>query len=150
MDTKLEIVIVDDDPGHCELIRRNLKRAGLANNLTTLSNGQDALDFIYCQGDYLDRSPNKNLLLLLDVNMPGVDGLQVLKRIKNDSSKKHIPIVMLTTTDNPREIQECYKLGCSVYVTKPVEPDAFIDAIRRLGLFIAVFSVPPESSDPAL
>jgi CheY-like chemotaxis protein len=83
--------------------------------------------------------------MLLDVNMAGLDGVEVLRQIKADPRKKKIPVIMLTTTDDPREINRCYELGCSVYVTKPVDPGAFIEAIKRLGMFISIVRVVEES-----
>jgi CheY-like chemotaxis protein len=84
--------------------------------------------------------------MLLDINMPGLDEVEVLRQVKTDPQTKRIPVIMLTTTDDPREINRCYDLGCNVYITKPVEPSAFVDAINRLGLFISAVSMP---SDPA-
>lgn len=138
----LKILVVDDDQGHMELVRRNLRRAGVHNEVTAITNGREALDYVFCEGAYKDRE-NGELLVLLDINMPGgFDGVEVLRQIKNNPKTKLIPVIMLTTTDEPREINRCYELGCSVYVTKPVDPAAFIDAIHRLGLFISVVSMP--------
>ncbi len=141
----IEILVVDDDEGHIELVRRSLLQNGITNRITPLNSGQAALDYVFCRGDYQDRNGNGNLLMLLDINMPGaMDGVEVLRQIKSDPEKKKIPIIMLTTTDDPREVDRCYRLGCNVYVTKPVEPLRFIEAIRRLGLFISVVNLPSE------
>jgi len=141
----LIILVVDDDQGHRELIRRNLLRGGLTNTIVGLANGNEALEYVFCRGAYAERKSDAELLMLLDINMPGMDGVEVLRQIKADPHKKKIPVIMLTTTDDPREIKLCYELGCNVYVTKPVEPGEFIDAIKRLGMFISIVRVVEES-----
>jgi CheY-like chemotaxis protein len=146
-DRGLEILVVDDDEGHAELVRRNLRRSGVNNPIVTVSSGRAALDFVYRQGEFSARPPG-HLMVVLDINMPGLDGVDVLTRIKADPERRAIPVVMLTTTDDPREVARCYELGCNVYMTKPVEPLAFIEAVKRLGLFISVVNVPPEGGNP--
>ena len=143
---EVTVVIVDDDEGHVELVRRNLRRSGIHNPIVTLNSGAEALDYVFCRGAHAGRTNDGELLILLDINMPGIDGVEVLRRIKADDKTKSIPVLMLTTTDDPREINRCYELGCSVYITKPVDPSAFIEAIQRLGLFISVVRMP---IDPA-
>ena len=140
----LLILLVEDDLGHAELIQRNLKRSGFENHVVHLTDGQQALDYILCEGTYADRKPNGPMLLLLDIKMPRVDGVEVLRRLKSDEKTEKIPIIVLTTTDDPREIERCYELGCSVYITKPLEYEAFVEAVRRLGLFLQVVSVVRE------
>jgi CheY-like chemotaxis protein len=144
--SQVTILVVDDDEGHTELVRRNLQRSGISNPIVALTSGSEALDYVFCRGPYTERTGNGELLVLLDINMPGIDGVEVLRQIKSDANAKRIPVLMLTTTDDPREINRCYELGCNVYITKPVAPAAFIEAIQRLGLFIAVVNVP---TDPA-
>jgi CheY-like chemotaxis protein len=141
---RLTILVVDDDAGHAELVRRNLRRSGINNEIVTLTSGSDALDFVLCRGPYANKAGDVELLVLLDIDMPGIDGVEVLRQVKADATAKKIPVIMLTTTDDPREINRCYELGCSVYITKPVDPSVFIDAIQRLGLFISVVSVPVD------
>jgi len=136
------ILLVDDDQGHTELVRRNLQRSGIKNPIVAIANGSQALDYIFFRGDYAGQNENRELLVLLDINMPGIDGVEVLRQIKESPDAKKIPVLMLTTTDDPREINRCYELGCSVYITKPVEPAAFIEAIKRLGLFISIVKLP--------
>jgi CheY-like chemotaxis protein len=138
------ILVVDDDHGHAELIRRNLKRSGFANEVYHLENGEAALDFVYRRNQHADRPRDLRMLALLDLNMPGLDGVTVLRTLKSDPEKARIPVIILTTTDDPREVERCYELGCSTYITKPVSPDKFIDAIKRLGLFISVVELPRE------
>lgn len=137
----LTILVVDDDQGQRELIRRNLQRGGVSNTVVCLPSGKEALDYVFFRGQHAERSRSGELLILLDVNMPGLDGVEVLRQLKADPGKKKIPVIILTTTDDPREVNRCYELGCSVYVTKPVEPSAFIDAIKRLGMFISIVRV---------
>jgi CheY-like chemotaxis protein len=138
----LLIVLAEDDDGHASLVQRNLERAGLANGLQRLKDGQEALDYLRAEGDYAGRNTSQPVLLLLDIKMPRVDGVEVLRQIKSDSRTALIPVIMLTTTDDPREIQRCYELGCSVYITKPVDYQGFVEAIKRLGLFLQVVRVP--------
>lgn len=139
----MTILVVDDDPGHCELVRRNLRRAGVSNPITVLNSGDQALDYLFRRAAYADRKPDGELLMLLDINMPGgANGLDVLRQIKADPTTRLIPVIMLTTTDDPKEINRCYELGCGIYVTKPVDPAAFMEAVNRLGLFISVVSPP--------
>ena len=145
LNEEIEILVVDDDEGHAELVRRNLRRAGITNGIVELSSGEAALDYIFKRGLYAEREGNGHLLVLLDINMPGIDGVEVLRQVKAHPTKKKIPVIMLTTTDDPREVERCYSLGCSVYITKPVEPERFIEAIKRLGLFISVVSIPEEN-----
>jgi CheY-like chemotaxis protein len=109
-----------------------------------VSDGQLALDYLRREGAFADRSSNGPLLVLLDINMPRIDGIETLRQIKADDNLAKIPVIMLTTTDNPREVETCYQLGCSVYMTKPVEYEAFVEAIKRLGLFLQVVRVPRE------
>jgi CheY-like chemotaxis protein len=141
---QLVVLLAEDDDGHATLVQRNLKRAGIANEVVRASDGQEALDYLRCQGRHAARVPNGPLLLLLDINMPRVDGVEVLRQIKADDRTARTPVIMLTTTDDPREVERCYQLGCSVYVTKPVAYEEFIEAIKRLGLFLAIVKVPAE------
>jgi CheY-like chemotaxis protein len=136
------VVLAEDDDGHAELIQRNLKRAGLANGFIRLRDGQEALDFFRGEGAFAGKTPDSPLLLLLDIKMPRVDGVEVLRALKGDPRTSVIPVIMLTTTDDPREVQRCYQLGCNVYVTKPVAYQAFIEAVNRLGLFLQVVQAP--------
>ena len=136
------IVLVEDDDGHATLVERNLQRAGLANGIHRLKDGQEALDYVLGQGAHAGKPTPHPMLLLLDIKMPRVDGVEVLRQLKSDPKTALIPVIMLTTTDDPREIQRCYELGCSVYITKPVDYQAFVEAINRLGLFLQVVRIP--------
>lgn len=136
------ILLVEDDAGHARLIEKNLRRAGISNPVISFGDGQKVLDFLFGeQNDGNSRQP-LSLLVLLDLNIPGIDGYQVLKRIKHSEKTKHIPIVVLTTTDAPHEVSKCYELGCNVYITKPVDYEQFSEAIRTLGLFLSVVTIP--------
>jgi CheY-like chemotaxis protein len=140
----IQILLAEDDLGHARLIQRNLSRVGLVNRVQHVCDGQYALDYIYRRGDFADRPPGAPLLTILDIKMPRIDGIEVLRKIKSDPDLETMPVIMLTTTDDPREIEKCYELGCNVYITKPVEYAAFVEAICRLGLFLQVVTVMRE------
>ena len=127
-------------------MQENLQEGGVANTVVHVKDGQEALDYIRSEGAFAGRVPNGPLLVLLDINMPLADGVEVLRQLKADPRTDQLPVIMLTTTDDPREVQRCYELGCSCYVTKPVDYDRFVEAIRRLGLFLAIVQVPREDS----
>jgi CheY-like chemotaxis protein len=140
----LEILLAEDDEGHAFLVQRNLERAGIANRIVHVTDGQAALDYIRCQGPYSGRDPSGRLLLVLDINMPRVDGVEVLNQVKSADDTQKLPVIMLTTTDDPREIERCYQLGCNVYITKPVDYHDFVEAVKRLGLLLQVVQVPGQ------
>jgi CheY-like chemotaxis protein len=142
---QLTIVLAEDDEGHATLVQRNLRRAGIANDMIHLKDGQEALDYIRCEGQFSNRPLDGTLLILLDINMPRVNGVEVLHRLKTDPKTAKLPVIILTTTDDPREVERCYQLGCSVYVTKPVAYEEFVEAIRRLGLFLSIVKAPKEA-----
>ncbi len=137
----VQILLAEDDLGHARLIQRNLARVGLVNQVQHVSDGQYALDYIFRTGEFEDRPSGTPLLVILDVKMPRIDGIEVLRRIKSDPQLETTPVIMLTTTDDPREIARCYELGCNVYITKPIEYAAFVEAICRLGLFLQVVTL---------
>ena len=137
----VQILRAEDDLGHARLIQRNLARVGLVNQVQHVSDGQYALDYIFRTGEFEDRPSGTPLLVILDVKMPRIDGIEVLRRIKSDPQLETTPVIMLTTTDDPREIARCYELGCNVYITKPIEYAAFVEAICRLGLFLQVVTL---------
>jgi CheY-like chemotaxis protein len=136
------MVLIEDDPGHARLIERNLRRAHITNDLVVLRDGQEAVEYFFPESEHVAARRVMPLLVLLDLNLPGVDGYQVLARLKADERTKRIPVIILTTTDDPRDIERCYDLGCNVYITKPVEYEQFAEAIRKLGLFLSVVKVP--------
>ena len=138
----MTILLVEDDPGHTRLIEKNLRRANIQNEIVFATNGQEALDYLFREGAYAANNHASHLLVMLDLNMPVLDGYQVLERMKTDERTKRIPVVILTTTHDPREVSRCYELGCNVYITKPVDYEQFSDAIRKLGLFLLVVMIP--------
>jgi len=139
---EVSILIVEDDAGHARLIEKNLRRAKISNGITRVENGREALDFLFSEGAFEGQERPSPLLVLLDLNMPVMDGYQVLEKMKADPRTQKIPVVVLTTTDDAREVTRCYELGCSVYITKPVEYETFCDAIQQLGLFMSIVTVP--------
>ncbi|HOD53992.1 MAG TPA: response regulator [Candidatus Cloacimonadota bacterium] len=142
MDKEVTILIADDDEGHADLIRRNLLRAGIVNPIKYFKDGQDIIDFLFQRGSG-DHLINGNAyVLLLDIRMPKMDGVEVLQEIKKDEKLKKMPVVMITTTDDPREVEACHLIGCNNYITKPVEYESFVNAIKQLGLFLAVVQIP--------
>ena len=112
-----------------------------------VKDGQEALDYIFRRNEFSSRPIGKPLLVILDINMPRVDGIEVLTQIKNNDASSTLPVIMLTTTDDPREVDRCYQLGCNVYITKPVAYDDFVDAIKRLGLLLQIVQVPAENGN---
>ena len=138
----VSIVMIEDDDGHARLIERNIRRAGVNNELIPFANGTDALAFLLGPDQSGEVSSKKQLLVLLDLNLPDMTGISILEKIKANPHTKRSPVVVLTTTDDAREIQRCYDLGANVYITKPVDYDNFANAIRQLGLFFAVMQVP--------
>ena len=139
---EVTILLVEDDPGHARLIEKNLRRSNITNEIVTIGDGQEAVDYLFGAGQYAATEPPRPLLVLLDLNLPALDGYQVLQHMKADERTKCIPVIILTTTDDPREVARCYELGCNVYMTKPVDYERFSEAIRKLGLFLSVVTVP--------
>lgn len=136
------ILLVEDDPGHARLIEINLRRANITNPIINVNDGQKAVDYLFSQGAYADQKLPSQLLVLLDLNLPVLDGYQVLQRMKADPHKMTIPVIILTTADDPLEIAHCYELGCNVYVTKPVNYEQFSEAVMKLGLFLSIVKIP--------
>ena len=136
------ILVAEDDAGHARLIEKNLTRAGLNNPIMRFDNGQAVLDFLFRRGEGPKRGGEMSYLLLLDIRMPQVDGIEVLRQIKQHSELKKIPVIILTTTDDPREVERCHAIGCASYIVKPVDYDKFAEAIKGLGLYISLVQVP--------
>jgi CheY-like chemotaxis protein len=133
------IVMIEDDDGHARLIEKNLKRAGVFNEVRHFASGTSAVEYLLGP----NRPPQRPLLVLLDLNLPDMSGIDILTRLKDDAELRLAPVIVLTTTDDDREIRRCYELGCNVYITKPVNYETFAQAVRQLGLFLAVIQVPP-------
>ena len=142
--TATAILLVEDDPGHALLIKKNLRRGGVTEDIIVLDDGQKAVDDLFRQGAYEADAHPEPLLILLDLNLPVLSGYQVLKIIKSDERTKKIPVVVLTTTDNPHEVARCYELGCNMYVTKPIEYEQFSDTIQRLSMFLSIVKTPSK------
>ena len=136
------ILIAEDDDGHAELIQELLREVGVNNDIKRFRDGQELLDFMFGLGSPSGVINGHSYLLLLDIRMPRVDGTEVLRQMKADARLQDIPVIMLTTTDDPGEIQNCYQLGCNCYVTKPVEFEQFTGALKNLGFFLMIMKVP--------
>jgi len=139
---KTTLILVDDDEAHTVLIKRSLKKSGLRNEIISLQSGQQALDFIFSEGEFAGKIRCASIVVILDINMPGISGVSVLKKLKQSEITRHIPVIMLTTTDEPKEIDECYKIGCNAYITKPVKHTDFVEKMAELGLFLKVSKMP--------
>jgi CheY-like chemotaxis protein len=141
MQKEIKILIAEDDEGHATLIKKNLNRAGIVNEITHFKDGQEILDFITPKsGGGLQKGVS--YLILLDIRMPKLDVIEVLRQIKSDEDLKKIPVIMITTTDDPDEVEKCHQLGCNNYITKPIDYVKFVDVIRQLGLFLSIVEVP--------
>ena len=138
----VKIVMIEDDEGHARLIEKNIRRAGVGNEIIPFVNGTDALNYLLGDDRSGAASSGRQQLILLDLNLPDMTGIDILQKLKGNKHTKRSPIVVLTTTDDSREIQRCYDLGANVYITKPVNYEGFANAIRQLGLFVAVMQVP--------
>jgi CheY-like chemotaxis protein len=140
------ILIVEDDDGHARLTEKNLRRAGIKNEMLRFKDGQEILDFLFRNGAGDEKENQAAYLLLLDIRMPKIDGVEVLRQIKQDGELRKIPVIMLTTMDDPREVEACHQLGCSHYIVKPVAYDKFAEVLRQLGLFLKIVQVPQIST----
>jgi len=136
------IVMVEDDEGHARLIEKNIRRAGVNNEIIPFSDGTSALEYMLGSDGSGEASARRHLLVLLDLNLPDMTGVDILAKVKTNRHTRRSPVVILTTTDDQREIQRCYDLGANVYITKPVNYESFANAIRQLGLFFSVMQIP--------
>ena len=145
MSTPVTIIMIEDDDGHARLIERNIRRSGINNKILPFTSGTEAVRYLFgSDGSGFDHM-GEALLILLDLNLPDMSGIDILRRVKENKFLKSTPVVVLTTTDDTHEVKRCYELGCNVYVTKPVNYESFANAIRQLGLFFAVIQVPPAA-----
>jgi CheY-like chemotaxis protein len=142
MTTPVTIIMIEDDEGHARLIERNIRRSGVNNEIIPFSNGTAALKYLFGDDGSGLGHRGQALLILLDLNLPDMTGIDILRQLKQNRHLKTAPVVVLTTTDDSQEIKRCYELGCSVYITKPVNYESFANAIRQLGLFFSVIQVP--------
>jgi DNA-binding response OmpR family regulator len=140
------ILIVEDDPKDVELTLTALEEYNLANEVVVTRDGEEALDYLYCRGNFKMRTSDNPAVLLLDLKLPKVDGLEVLQQIKSNEKLKMIPVVVLTSSREERDMVASYKLGVNAYVVKPVDFHEFVNAIKELGIFWAVINEPPPGS----
>ena len=142
----VSIVMIEDDEGHARLIERNIRRAGVGNEIVSFRNGTDGLRHLMGEDGSGEESAQRSMLILLDLNLPDMTGVDILTKVKANKHTKRSPVIILTTTDDEREIKRCYDLGANVYITKPVNYESFANAIRQLGLFFSVIQVPPAAT----
>jgi two-component system response regulator len=144
MNEEIEVLLVEDNAGDAEMTTRALKKNGLANKLMHLKDGAQALDFLFAEGDFAGREvSNKPKVILLDLKMPKVSGIEVLRKLRADERTKKIPVVILTSSSEDPDIQACYDLGVNSYVVKPVEFEEFFKAISNLGLYWIIVNKAP-------
>jgi CheY-like chemotaxis protein len=146
----LNIVLAEDDEGHATLVRRNLKRAGISKEPVHLRDGQEVLDYMYRRDPWSDRRPHRSIAMILDLNMPRLGGIEVLRQLKADREFARIPVFVLTTTDNPAEIERCYTFGASACLVKPVDYGAFAEMMQRFAEFLIAARMPGEPPYPPL
>lgn len=143
---EVEILLVEDNPTDAELAIRALKKSNLANKLVWVKDGAEALDFIFGTGAYGDRTViNGPKVIMLDLRLPKVDGMEVLRRVKGDERTKTIPVVVLTSSKEDRDVAESYQLGVNSFISKPVEFDAFAKTVSELGLYWLLVNRPPQA-----
>jgi CheY-like chemotaxis protein len=140
------ILMVEDDPKDVELTLMALEDYKLANEVVVTRDGEEALDYLYCRGNFTTRTPDNPAVLLLDLKLPKVDGLEVLQQIRSDEKLRMIPVVVLTSSHEERDMVASYKLGVNAYVVKPVDFHEFINAVKDLGIVWAVSNQPPPGS----
>src|SRR6201998_1792566 len=140
------ILMVEDDPKDVELSMTALEDYNLVNEVVVARDGEEALDYLFCRGKFQDRSSDNPAVILLDLKLPKVDGLEVLREIKSDAKLKMIPVVVLTSSKEEKDMVTSYKLGVNAYVVKPVDFHEFVNAIKELGVFWAVINEPPPGS----
>jgi CheY-like chemotaxis protein len=146
MTTLGRILLVEDDPKDSELTMTALEEYKLGNEVVLARDGEEALDYLYCRGQFQTRTSENPAVLLLDLKLPKVDGLEVLQQIRSDEKLKLIPVVVLTSSREERDMLASYKLGVNAYVVKPVDFHEFVDAIKELGVFWAIINEPPPGS----
>lgn len=146
MNDESSILMIEDDVGHARLIEKNIRRAGVTNTIAHVTDGTSALATLFGETGEPSNGRIPPVLILLDINLPDMSGVDVLRRVKEDPGLRRVPVIMLTTTDDRLEIQRCYDLGCNVYITKPVIYQDFASAVRQLGLFLTVIQVPAALS----
>jgi CheY-like chemotaxis protein len=146
MSTLARILIVEDDPNDLELTLTALADYNLANEVVVARDGQQALDYLYCRAEFSERSPGNPAVMLLDLKLPKVGGLEVLQQVKSEERLKLIPVVVLTSSHEEKDMMRSYSLGVNAYVVKPVDFHQFVNAVKELGVFWAVINEPPPGS----
>jgi two-component system, response regulator len=141
---QVEILLVEDNPTDAELTMRALRKKNLANNLVWVKDGEEALDFIHCKGKYKDRVNGTPKLILLDLKLPKIDGIEVLRDLKADIKTRTVPVVMLTSSQEERDIVESYQLGVNSYIVKPVDFDKFLEMVSQVGLYWSLMNKVPQ------
>lgn len=141
----LEILMAEDDEGHATLVRRNLKRAGVPSEPVHLRDGQELLDYLHRRAPWTERPAHETMVILLDLKMPRLSGTDVLQALRDDDALARVPVFVLTTTDSSGEIDNCYALGASACIVKPVDFGAFSESIQRLGRFLMTIHAPGET-----
>ncbi len=136
------VLIAEDDPGHARLIQKNLQRGGIGKSLICFEDGQQVLDYLFQRGDGPKRNSGVAYVLLLDIRMPKVNGVDVLTQVKRDPGLRSMPVIVLSTADDSAEVKRCHQLGCNAYITKPVDYEVFVEVVKRLGMFISILKVP--------
>jgi len=143
----VEILLVEDNPTDAELTMRALRRTNLANNVVWVKDGAEALDFVYSRGKYADRADGTPKLILLDLKLPKIDGIEVLRELKTDSKTKVIPVVMLTSSEEERDLVKSYRLGVNSYIVKPVDFEKFLETVSQVGFYWSLMNkIPPSNS----
>jgi len=143
MEQQIEILLIEDNPFEAELTIRNLKKHNLANKLLHIDDGAEALDFIFSNGKYAGNGIQTPKLILLDLKLPKVDGLEILRQIKNNPSTRMIPVVVLTSSKEERDIVESFKLGVNSYIVKPVDFESFSKSVAELGMYWMILNQVP-------
>ncbi len=149
MTTLKRILLVEDDPKDIELTLTALDEYNLANEVVTTRDGVEALDYLYRRGDFAHRPEGNPVVILLDLKMPRLGGVEVLRHLKADEQMRLVPVVILTSSRESRDLEECYRLGVNAYVVKPVRFTEFIEAIKQIGIFWALVNEPPPDREKA-
>lgn len=150
MQPQKPILLVDDSPFDTEMTLRALAAHHLEQRVISVGDGAEALDYLYRRGAFCERAEGQPSVILLDLKMPKVDGLEVLQQIKNDAQLKRIPVVVMTSSSEDADLSKCYELGVNAYVVKPVHFSQFLEAVKMVGAFWAIFNeVPPEENSAA-
>ena len=143
----VEILLVEDNPTDAELTLRALRRYNLSNNVVWVKDGAEALDFLNCRGEYATRKNGTPKLILLDLKLPKIDGIEVLRALKSDNKTKVIPVVMLTSSQEERDLVESYRLGVNSYIVKPVDFEKFLETVSQVGFYWSLMNkIPPRNS----